>query len=168
LLQHDQNWRLAFRRERHVLANIFADNLVLLEHIGSTAIREVAARPIIDVLAVVKDLDRVDLSGAAIAASGYHAMGENGISDRRVFFKNNPEGERQIEIFVHAFGSAHIPSYIAFREYLNATPPCARRYAAHKLALLAAGDAIDAYTAGKAIFIEAHEAEALAWFAKQR
>lgn len=83
----DRNWYNLFQDESQQLSAALGDNSIAIHHIGSTSIDTIYAKPIIDMLAEVKDIEKVDPLNAAIEALGYVSMGELGITGRRFFGK---------------------------------------------------------------------------------
>ena len=76
-----------FEREKADLIRIFGPALHSVSHIGSTSIPQMAAKPVIDILAEVKDILDADRFSPQLEALGYEAKGENGIEGRRFFQK---------------------------------------------------------------------------------
>lgn len=167
LAPHNANWQLEYKREAMRLTRLMGANLLAIHHIGSTAIPGIVAKPIIDILLVVHDLDRLDLQGAAIAAEGYLAFGENGIAGRRYFVKRGPDGERTHHAHAYRQGAPEIDRHLRFRDYLVAHPVEAARYSALKLALAAQfADDRAAYQDGKDALVRELDAAAQAWRAR--
>src|SRR3989338_9466562 len=87
VLPYDPNWPELYRKESALLSDIFKDQLISIHHIGSTAVPGLCAKPIIDIMPVVKDISKIDAFNKEMAAIGYEAIGEYGIPNRRFFFK---------------------------------------------------------------------------------
>lgn len=154
LLPHDPHWADEFAREAALVAGALGPALVAIHHIGSTAVPGLAAKPIIDMLAVTDDLVAVDACAAMLEKLGYEAMGEFGLPARRYFRKNNPAGERTHQIHAFEVGSPQIVRHLAFRDYLRVHPDAAEEYERLKRALAAVYlDDLGAYTDGKDAFI---------------
>lgn len=154
LLPHDPCWAREFVRESAIVAIAMGDALLAIHHIGSTAIPGICAKPVIDILAVVRDVGVLDLLGVRMEALGYEVMGEFGIPGRRYFRKDDAIGTRTHQIHAFAEGSPQIARHVAFRDFLRAHPAHAVEYDALKqrLAALHPKD-IGAYTDGKDAFI---------------
>jgi GrpB-like predicted nucleotidyltransferase (UPF0157 family) len=164
LLSHDPRWRDDFIRESAVVAAALGELHVTIHHIGSTAIPGIAAKPVIDLIPVVRDVAAVDASNAALQALGYEPMGEFGIAGRRFFRKDNAGGERSHHLHVFQIGSPQIARHLAFRDFLRAHREYAAQYEALKLRLAELHPAdIAAYCDGKDAFIKAMDARAAAW-----
>jgi len=146
------------------VASALGRALVVIHHIGSTAIPGIYAKPIIDMLAVTGDLSLLDERTPRLQALGYEALGEFGIPGRRYFRKNNSAGERTYQIHAFQTGSPQIARHLAFRDYLRAHPEVARDYETlkHRLAAAFPND-IGSYTDGKDSFIHDIDSRAAAW-----
>ena len=155
----DRGWRDAFEAEAARLRSILGENLVEIHHIGSTAIPSIAAKPIIDILPVVRHIERVD----DLAAAGYKSWGEFGIPGRR-YFTRDENGKRTHNVHVYAAGNPEITRHLGFRDYMNAHPEEARAYGRlkEKLAREFPTD-FEAYMDGKHAFVQERERRALAW-----
>jgi GrpB-like predicted nucleotidyltransferase (UPF0157 family) len=128
VVPHNPNWRSAFETESPQIAVALGENVVVIHHIGSTSIKTIHAKPIIDILVEVRSIDKVDERNSAMRSLGYECMGEFGISDRRFFLKNNAVGIRTHHIHVFEVDSAQIERHLAFRDYLNVHPEDAQKY----------------------------------------
>lgn len=166
---HDPCWLELFRSESVQVARALAPHVRAMHHIGSTAIPGIFAKPIVDMLAEVADVEAIDDRNAAMAAIGYEVMGEFGIAGRRYFRKDNEQGIRIFHVHAFATGSPHIDRHLAFCAYLRAHPEPARRYSDLKRALAAAHpDDIEAYMDGKDALIREIDEQAVAWRARRR
>lgn len=164
VIPHDPKWREAFEVESKPLVDVLGENVVAIHHIGSTAIPNIYAKPIIDLLVEVKDLIKIDQQSAAIKPLDYQVMGEFGIPRRRFFRKDNREGIRTHHIHIFEVGSAQIKRHLAFRDYLIAHPEEARQYSdlKRKLAQEYPTD-IEGYINGKDSFIKEIDLKAAQW-----
>src|SRR5918996_855966 len=150
VVPHDPRWRDAFEAEAEQVAAALGENVVAVHHIGSTAIPNIYAKPIVDLLVVVRDIAEVDGRSSAMESLGYEVMGEYGIPGRRYFRKDNQEGIRTHHIHAFEAGSAEAERHLAFRDYMTAHPSEAQRYSdlKRKLADEHTQD-IEAYMDGK-------------------
>jgi GrpB-like predicted nucleotidyltransferase (UPF0157 family) len=165
IVPYDPQWPSLFREAAAELCAAFGENLVVHHHIGSTAIPGMPAKPVIDAMPVVQDIERVADAEPALIRIGYEPRGEYGISGRRYFVKE-VEGRRSHH--VHAFEVNHpaVTRHLAFRDFLIAHPDEARRYAELKLKLADRyRNERQSYVEGKASFIAELERRALGWSA---
>lgn len=162
--EYNPGWQGAFRREARRIKQILGDNCVAVYHIGSTAVSGLAAKPIIDVMPVVKSLAAADGAAEAFARLGYEYLGEFGIAGRRYLRKGGDERTCQVHIFC-ADDEHNIFRHLAFRDYLRANAEVRGEYAALKRSLAQKYPYdIQSYCDGKEEFVKRHEALALASF----
>jgi GrpB-like predicted nucleotidyltransferase (UPF0157 family) len=152
VIDHDRSWGELFQRERERLREALGPLAAAVEHVGSTAVPGLAAKPVLDILVGAAPFPLPDEGLAALAALGYEYRGDNGVPGRQ-FFRTNP---RTRHLHVVELGGEEWQRLILFRDYCRAHPSVAREYEALKRRL-----AIDhphergRYTEGKAAFIEA-------------
>ena len=161
---HGPRWRDAFAAEtRHISAALGA-NAVAIHHIGSTAIPDIHAKPVIDLLVEVADVAELDARSSAMQSLGYEVMGEYGIPGRRYFRKDDQHGIRTHQIHAFRAGSAEAERHLAFRDYMLAHPAHARAYGElkRKLAEEYPHD-MDGYIDGKDGFIKEMDRRAADW-----
>ncbi len=164
VVAYDERWPHAFAVSSEEVSAALRSNLIEIHHIGSTSIPGIYAKPIIDMLAVVRDLTAIDQRTDRMESLGYEAMGEFGIPGRRYFRRNASNGQRTEHVHAFVVGSVDVLRHLAFRDYLRAFPKIADRYSDLKRRLAAANtNDIDAYIHGKNGFIKEVEASALAW-----
>jgi GrpB-like predicted nucleotidyltransferase (UPF0157 family) len=163
VIPYNLTWPQNYLAEVAQVLPILGSNLVAAHHIGSTAVPGLAAKPTIDILLIVGELQALDARNTNLAALGYQAKGEHGILGRRYFSKK--EGDRHLfHIHAYAEGHADIERHLSFRDYLIAHPSAALDYQTLKQGLAAQFRETPAeYTAGKADFIREVERRAAAW-----
>ncbi len=166
VVNYDPHWKDIFEKEKVLLTKAIGANAVKVEHIGSTSVVGLAAKPVIDILIEVTSLDELDTSNRKLEALGYLTKGDNGISGRRYFQK----GGVQRSHHVHAFqtNDLHLHRHRVFKEYLIAHVEIALEYGSiKKEAAYKSENNINVYMALKNDFIQKHEKLALEWFGKQ-
>lgn len=157
-------WRNEFEKEAECLAAALGENVVAVHHIGSTAIPNIYAKPVIDLLVEVKDITELDERSSVMRSLGYEVMGEFGISGRRYFRRDNQEGIRTHQIHSFETGSAQIERHLAFRDYMIAHPEDARKYSELKRKLAEENPQnINGYMDGKDGFIKEIDRKAGQW-----
>lgn len=168
VVEANLRWPDLFQEEAEKISDILGDELVAIHHIGSTAIENLAAKPIIDIMPVVKDIGRVDALNAEFVALGYEALGEYGISGRRYFRKGFPVRTHQVHIFEEK-NHRDIQRHLALRDYLRSHPIEAAEYGRLKmeLARLYPRDIVG-YMDGKDAFVKNLETKALQWSRRRK
>lgn len=154
-------WAEQFARERGRLAAALGTEILSIEHFGSTAVKGLPAKPVIDVLAVVRDIGCFDGLPAALAALGYLAAGPWGIPGRRLFRKGG--ADRTHHLHVYQVGDPDIDRHLVVRDYLRGHAGERACYAAHKQELAAAYPDTREYSPAKKAYVAALEQRALAW-----
>lgn len=168
VVPHDPLWRDAFEAEAKRVAAALGDNVSAVHHIGSTAIPNIHAKPVIDVLVEVSNIAGVDVRSSAMESLGYEVMGEYGIPGRRYFRKDDRQGIRTHHVHAFEAGSAEAVRHLAFRDYMIAHPAEAQRYGELKRKLAAEHpQSIDEYMDGKDAFIKEMDRRAALWRASR-
>ncbi|MCG8592064.1 MAG: GrpB family protein [Proteobacteria bacterium] len=152
LVTHDPAWREAFERERQELRSVLDERALAIEHIGSTAVGELIAKPIVDIAIGVRDLDTAQEWIPALARLGYHFLDYPENTTRR-FFKKGAAGATHHVHVLEADG-AEYRDHLRFRDALRADPARRDAYAAlkHELAAAHSRDRI-AYSDAKSEFV---------------
>ena len=119
IVPYDNKWEQQFKIIKKSLMNIFGNNCVDIQHIGSTAILGMPAKPIIDVLVAVKDLKAVDELNDKMEEAGCRPKGESGIPGRRYFQKFAADGVNHTE-HIHCFEHDNpiVKEHLMFRDFL--------------------------------------------------
>ena len=134
IVPYDPAWPLDFARERDRLQADLGELALRIEHHGSTAVRGLAAKPVIDIQISVARLQPLSAYAAALARLGYvHAASAD--DDRCPFFHRPASWPHTPPVHVVAAGGDEEQRTLAFRDYLRAHPDAAREYEALKRAL---------------------------------
>ena len=166
LSPHDDAWSEIAAHYAQILHTL-GPNVVEIHHIGSTAVPGLAAKPIMDLMPVVMNLNKLDKQMRQITALGFEWHGELGMARRR-YCTLSDAGRRVAQLHFFEVGSPNIARHLAFRDYLRAHPAMATAYEQEKRRArdLYPNDS-HAYGDEKSAWIQAKEAEALAWFQMQ-
>lgn len=167
LTEHNPNWDDWYEEERQHLWSILTPiDVVRISHIGSTAIRGIWAKPIVDVLVEVKSIEDFRLLDNALRSNSYICMSAN--ETRLDFNKGYTKygfAERVFHIHIRLTGD-HDELY--FRDYMNENPQVAKEYEALKLSLWKQFEHNrDAYTNAKTQFIKKYTEKAKKMFANK-
>jgi GrpB-like predicted nucleotidyltransferase (UPF0157 family) len=157
---YDETWSTEFAPERDRLRSAVGDRIGRFEHVGSTAVAGMPAKPVVDVLGLVADLGTADALVTPLESLRYERRDDD--MDRALFAKG-PVENRTHYLHLAAAGSDYAREMLAFRDYLRANPDVAAEYADLKreLAERYPRDR-DAYTDGKRAFVERAVDDALA------
>jgi GrpB-like predicted nucleotidyltransferase (UPF0157 family) len=151
LVPHSEAWHDAFAEEAASIRAALGDRVKAIEHIGSTAVCGLSAKPIIDVAAGIDEPMRGAGWIADHEALGYEYRGESGVAGRSYFVKGDP---RTYHLHVLHLQSEAWRNHIAFRDCLRANGEVAKEYEQLKRALAARHrNDRESYTRGKAAFI---------------
>jgi GrpB-like predicted nucleotidyltransferase (UPF0157 family)/ribosomal protein S18 acetylase RimI-like enzyme len=155
IIPYDLNWPLLFKKEAALIKEALGDNCIEIHHIGSTSVPGLAAKPIIDMVPVVKDILTVDTHNESMQKLGYNVRGENGILFRRFFSKPG------FNIHVFEVDSPEIDRHIKFRDWMIKHSADVKRYEVLKKELAKKfPDDIYKYCFGKDEFIASIDARA--------
>ncbi|RKD69670.1 GrpB-like predicted nucleotidyltransferase (UPF0157 family) [Sinobaca qinghaiensis] len=164
VVNYQEKWKTIFKQEAQRLQAIFGDELTNIYHIGSTSVDGLKAKPIIDMMPVVKKIERIDRYNNQMREIGYEALGEFGIKERRFFRKGQEERTHHIHVF-QADNYTEIDRHVAVRDFLRAYSDEAVHYGnvKEKLARQFPED-MESYINGKDAFVKNLEKKALRWF----
>jgi len=151
-----------YEEEKQRILRLIGDVLLEIEHIGSTAVPEVGAKPIIDIMVAVRDLADAEQCIEPLQRIGYEHVPEYNdiIPERRYFHKGPPEG-RTHHLHMVELRSDFWEKHILFRDFLRTHPEEAQEYHRLKNEFSAKyGRDRDGYTEAKTSFIESVIAKA--------
>lgn len=164
---HSAAWAGMAETEHARLKAALGDTLVTVLHIGSTAIPSIMAKPIVDLIPLVTDLESLDAKRSAVEALGYKWYGEYGLPGRRYCLLVDPAtGKRVFQLHCWKNGDPQVTRHVAFRDYLRAHPVIAKEYEAEKIrAASVVSHDVNLYNDEKNDWIKRVEQDALAWAA---
>ena len=155
-------WPRQYEVEAQLLQLVFGSELVAIHHVGSTSIPGIYAKPIIDIMPLVRDIEVVDSFNPIMEALGYRPRGEFGIRRQALLHPRHYPAHPPVHIY--QVGNPEVKRHLAFRDYLRAHPDKALIYSDHKRAVARQHPYdIYAYMDGKDALIKQLLAEALAW-----
>jgi GrpB-like predicted nucleotidyltransferase (UPF0157 family) len=163
LVPHDPQWSELAEREKTRLRTGLTFPIINIYHIGSTSVPGIKAKPILDFVMEVENLEHVKESRDQFLQLGYSSRGEFGIPGRE-FFTRDTNGERSHHLHVFQTGHPDIERHLVFRDYLRANPEAAKEY--EKLKEILADrypNASGSYTEAKSEFILSMDEVARYW-----
>jgi GrpB-like predicted nucleotidyltransferase (UPF0157 family) len=155
VVNYDKRWKQWFEGLRERIGSALGDVALRIEHVGSTSIEGLSAKPIIDIDVVIKDRSMLDKVIEALEKIGYRHEGDQGIPGREAFKYEDKEHLMKHHLYVCAEDANELKRHMAFRDYLRNHPEAVKEYSRVKTegAKLYPED-IDSYIEYKAPFIE--------------
>jgi GrpB-like predicted nucleotidyltransferase (UPF0157 family) len=158
ICEYDANWPVLFEEEAHRLHIAFGSAAQRIEHVGSTSVPALAARPIIDIQVSVASLVPHGRYVAPMATLGYRHVALVDFDLVYPFFHKPAEWPSTHHVHLCDAGGEQEWKHLAFRDYLRAHPSVAREYEAFKSELARAhdGDTLkssEAYSLAKSGFV---------------
>ena len=161
--EHDPKWIQLYKDERKRLKALLGKSLRAAYHIGASSVKGLASRPVIDILAIVKDISVADSLSRGFEDLGYTCCGEMGIENRRYFCRS--EGDVSYNLQIFEFTSRDdISKLISMKGYLISHPDKVKEYSDLKTKLASSFPSdIRAYTDGKQEYLSTLQNEADKW-----
>ncbi len=123
VVPYDSTWTQNYEKEKLVLSNIFREKALSIEHIGSTSVEEMWAKPQIDILVTVSNLNKVDDLITTLQTKGYvYQKNFFTAHNEKYFTRDAPSGERLFSLHVLEKDDPEAISPIYFRDYLRTHP----------------------------------------------
>ena len=156
LVPYSSQWPSLFEAERAALVSVFPTSAFRIEHIGSTAVVGLGAKPIIDVLIGANSLAEIEARIPAAEALGYQYMPEHeAVLPQRRFFAKPVIRPKLFHVHAVAMDSRFFAEHLCFRDTLRADPRLAAEYFSLKVELAARfGDDRQSYSEAKSSFIQ--------------
>ncbi len=120
VVDYDPAWPALFAALRAPVAAALGVLTVAVEHVGSTAVPGLAAKPVIDLDVAIPSVSALDAAIERLAALGYVHKGDQGIPGRAAF--DWPPHTRRHHLYVCTHDSAEYRRHLLFRDYLRAHP----------------------------------------------
>ena len=155
VLPYDATWETAFEEIKAEIEAEIGDLIIGIEHVGSTSVKGMSAKPCIDIDVVIRDYSVFDAVVQKLDAIGYIHEGDLGIQDREAFKYADKPHLMTHHLYVCPRDSEELHRHIVFRDFLRRTPEAVRKYSLVKeKAAELFPDEIDQYIAFKAPCIE--------------
>jgi GrpB-like predicted nucleotidyltransferase (UPF0157 family) len=163
IVEYDPQWPLEFERLKGVLWNTLGELAESIEHVGSTSVPGLAAKPILDVDVVIGSRQQLPAVVEKLAGLGYVHVGDQGIAGREALDRLGRDVPRdgagwpwmEHHLYVCARDSRELARHLFFRDYLRQNPQARDEYAALKRDLARRfRDEREAYTQAKTAFVE--------------
>lgn len=158
--EFNPEWKQQFELASSEIQKVLGEECLAVHHIGSTSVQGMAAKPVIDLMPVVRDIEQIDRFNNELKKLGYIAKGENGLPGRRYYQRGGDERTHHIHIYQE--GNTEITRHLAFRDYLRENPRIAEEYGTLKKKLAKEFPCnIEKYIEGKEIMVSQIEKRAM-------
>jgi GrpB-like predicted nucleotidyltransferase (UPF0157 family) len=154
VVDYDHSWPAQYAEERDRIAAAIGDTALAIEHVGGTAVPGLPAKPVIDLMVGVEDIERAGPAVAGLINLGYEYVPEfeSELPDRRYFRRGAPESHH---VHMVSASSDFFQEHLLFRDWLREHPQAAEEYGKLKRGLASRHRLDrDAYRAGKLPFID--------------
>jgi GrpB-like predicted nucleotidyltransferase (UPF0157 family) len=154
VVDYDRDWPRQYAAERDRIDAAIGDVTLAIEHVGGTAVPGLPAKPVIDLMVGVEDIERAGPAVAGLINLGYEYIPEleSQLPDRRYFRRGTPETHH---VHMVPVSSDYWAEHLLFRDYLRSHPQAAEEYGKLKRGLAGRHRLDrDAYRAGKVPFID--------------
>jgi GrpB-like predicted nucleotidyltransferase (UPF0157 family) len=149
---YNANWIAQFQELKSLIWPTVQDFAISIEHVGSTSVPGLAAKPIIDIDIIIADMSLLEPIIKGLVSIGYEHRGNLGIEEREAFRTQKPLHKHNLYVCLQ--GSVALRNHLSLRDSLRANPSLRDEYAAVKTRLAAEYlDSIDNYVEGKTEFI---------------
>lgn len=128
------DWPKWYTKEAARLQKIYGDAIHGIEHVGSTSVPGMAAKPQLDILVQMSDISKADAFNNSLQAIGYEAYGD-ALQKGGRFYSKWEHGEKVVNLHVYQPDAHAVWEYVAVRDYLRGNPQEAKDYAALKIEL---------------------------------
>ena len=132
VLPYDKRWKTAFEEIKQELEQAIGDLVVGIEHVGSTSVEGLSAKPCIDIDVVIKDYSVFDAVVRGLAEIGYVHEGDLGIKEREAFDYSDKPHLMKHHLYVCPESSAELHRHLTFRDFLRSNPEAVRQYGSVK------------------------------------
>lgn len=122
-----------YEKERTIISGVFGKTALAIEHIGSTAVPGIWAKPQIDILVMVENLNQVDKFIDRMIAKGYNYHNDSVVPGEKYFTRDIPGGERLVSVHVCDKNNQRSTASVYFRDYLRSHPEDRDLYSEAKL-----------------------------------
>ena len=128
LFSYNENYEKIYQEEKRELEKILKGMYIKIEHVGSTAIKNIVSKPIIDILVVCKDLDEFIKFIKEKIQSDTYTIKEEMVREDDFLIRKEEGGKVKAFIHVVPVSSKRVKDYILFRDYLNENEEEAKKY----------------------------------------
>jgi GrpB-like predicted nucleotidyltransferase (UPF0157 family)/RimJ/RimL family protein N-acetyltransferase len=168
VVSYDPEWPKFYKQESQLLQKVLGNHLKEIYQIGSTAIPNMPAKPVIDIMLVCENLDAIDDIIQKLNTLGYYNIRRQ-IIPHRSFFVRRKDEKMSFHLHIHERGSPQLKRHVNFRDYMIAHPLDAKRYAELKMKLAEQFcDDMNSYVFGKDKLVQEIDTKAKLWTQRKK
>lgn len=155
VVPYDESWRSAFEEIKEEIESAIGDLIIGIEHVGSTSVKGMSAKPCIDIDVIIDDYPVFDAVVRKLETIGYIHEGDLGIKGREAFRYSDKPHLQAHHLYVCPRYSEELHRHITFRDFLRNDPDAVKKYSLVKeTAAKLFPDDIDRYIGYKSLCIE--------------
>lgn len=132
VLPYDSKWKTDFENIKQELLGAIGDLVICIEHVGSTSVEGLSAKPVIDIDVVISSYSVFDSVVSRLENIGYFHEGNLGIEDREAFRYAGKPHLQTHHLYVCPQDSKELLRHITFRDFLKNSPEAVKKYSAVK------------------------------------
>jgi len=132
VLPYNISWKTDFEKIKYEIESVLGDAIIGIEHVGSTAVEGMSAKPCIDIDVIIKDYSVFDDIVKKLETTGYIHEGDLGIKDREAFRYTDKPHLQNHHLYVCPQYSAELHRHIIFRDFLKSNPEAVKKYSCVK------------------------------------
>ncbi len=125
---YDEAWKSAFEAIKREIESAIGDLILGIEHVGSTSVEGMSAKPCIDIDVIIKDYSVFDTVVGKLQSIGYTHEGDLGIKDREAFKYSNKPHLQNHHLYVCPQYSEELHRHITFRDFLRGNTEAVKKY----------------------------------------
>ncbi len=128
VVPYDEAWKPAFEEIKKEIEGAIGELIIGIEHVGSTSVEGLSAKPCIDIDVIIKDYEIFDAVVSRLETIGYIHEGNLGIRDREAFKYSNKPHLQKHHLYVCPQHSEELYRHITFRDFLRSNPEAVKKY----------------------------------------
>ena len=132
VVPYNKAWKYDFEKIKKEIESAIGDLIIAIEHVGSTSVEGLSAKPCIDIDVIIRDYSVFNGVVSRLKKIGYIHEGDLGIKDREAFTYSGKDHLQTHHLYVCPYSSEELHRHITFRDYLRSHPEAVKKYAAVK------------------------------------
>lgn len=165
LVEYSEDWNNVFTKYAEKIQKILGDNIVRIDHVGSTAIPGMIAKPQVDIGVEVNSLEDIKNAYDSFIKLGFTPRGDFIKKSEEYFTIDSKDGQREVSVHVMKTGNPELKDMLVLRDYLRSSPAARDTYIKYKRSLIDRFSANDynSYSKEKRYFLEELKEKARKW-----